>query len=54
VSKQAPAVLPMRAVLGTAPLPFPDLLLLPAYPVIVWDADEFTRYVVRKRSRRED
>jgi len=35
--------------LGTAPLPFSDLLLLPAYPVIVWGADEFMRYVLRKR-----
>ena len=54
MSKQAPAVLPMRAVLGAAPLPFPDLLLPPAHPVIVWDADEFTRYALRKRARRED
>jgi calcium-translocating P-type ATPase len=45
---------PMQALLGTAPLPASDLLLLPAYPVIVWGADEFMRYVLRKRARRED
>jgi calcium-translocating P-type ATPase len=43
---------PAQALLGTAPLPFSDLLLLPAYPVIVWGADEFMRYVLRKRVRR--
>lgn len=41
---------PMQALLGTAPLPVSDLLLLPAYPVIVWGADEFMRYVLRKRT----
>ena len=45
---------PMQALLGTAPLPASDLLLLLAYPVIVWGADEFMRYVLRKRARRED
>jgi calcium-translocating P-type ATPase len=45
---------PMQALLGTAPLPSSDLLLLLAYPVIVWGADEFMRYVLRKRARRED
>jgi magnesium-transporting ATPase (P-type) len=41
---------PMQALLGTAPLPPSDLLLLPAYPVIVWGADEFVRYLLRKRA----
>lgn len=41
---------PMQALLGTAPLPVSDLLLLPAFPVIVWGADEFMRYLLRKRS----
>ena len=45
---------PMQGLLGTAPLPASDLLLLLAYPVIVWGADEFMRYVLRKRARRED
>jgi hypothetical protein len=41
---------PMQALLGTAPLPVSDLLLL-AYPVIVWGAYEFMRCVLRKRAR---
>lgn len=41
---------PMQALLGTAPLPVSDLLLLPAYPVIVWGADEFMRYRLRRRT----
>ena len=41
---------PMQALLGTAPLPASDLLLLPVYPVIVWGADEFMRYLLRKRT----
>ena len=45
---------PMQALLGTAPLPASDLLLLLAYPVIVWGADEFMRYARRKRAGRED
>ncbi len=45
---------PAQALLGTAPLPVADLLLLPAYPVIVWGADEFMRYLLRKRARRAD
>ena len=44
---------PMQALLGTTPLPVSDLLLLLAYPVIVWGADEFMRYVLRKRAGRE-
>jgi calcium-translocating P-type ATPase len=39
---------PMQALLGTAPLPATDLLLLLAYPVIVWGADEFMRYLMRR------
>jgi calcium-translocating P-type ATPase len=45
---------PMQTLLGTAPLPVSDLPLLLSYPVIVWGADEFMRYVLRKRARRED
>jgi len=45
---------PMQALLGTAPLPVSDLLLLLTYPVIVWGADEFMRFVLRKRARHED
>ncbi|MCV7242160.1 cation-transporting P-type ATPase [Mycobacterium mantenii] len=41
---------PMQALLGTAPLPASDLLLLPAYPVIVWGTDEMMRYLLRKRA----
>ncbi|WP_082959311.1 cation-translocating P-type ATPase [Mycobacterium mantenii] len=41
---------PMQALLGTAPLPASDLLLLPAFPVIVWGADEIMRYLLRKRA----
>ncbi|HWT49055.1 MAG TPA: cation-transporting P-type ATPase, partial [Mycobacterium sp.] len=39
---------PAQALLGTAPLPVSDLLLLLPYPVIVWGADEFMRYVRRR------
>ena len=42
---------PMQSLLGTAPLPVSDLLLLLAYPVIVWGADEFMRYLLRRSSR---
>lgn len=41
---------PMQALLGTAPPPAADLLVLPAYPVIVWGADEFMRYLFRRRT----
>jgi magnesium-transporting ATPase (P-type) len=41
---------PAQALLGTAPLPASYLVLLVAYPVIVWGADEFMRYV-RRRSQ---
>jgi len=57
VSKEAPAFFvyapPMRAV-GAAPLPLPDLLLLLAYPVIIWSAVEFMRHLPGNRARRED
>ncbi len=43
---------PMQALLGTAPLPVSSLLPLLAYPVIVWAADEFRKYVVRLRPPR--
>jgi calcium-translocating P-type ATPase len=39
---------PLQSLLGTVPLPASDLLLLPAYPVIVWGADEILRYLLRK------
>jgi len=42
---------PMQALLGTAALPASDLLLLLTYPVIVWGADEFMRYLLRRSSR---
>jgi calcium-translocating P-type ATPase len=45
---------PMQSLLGTAPLPASDLLVLLAYPVIVWGADEFMRYVLRNRAHGED
>ena len=45
---------PMQGLLGTAPLPAVGLLLLLANPVIVWGADEFMRYLLRKRARHED
>ena len=44
----------LQALLGTAPLPVSDLLLLLTYPVIVWGADELMRFVLRKRARHED
>ena len=42
---------PTQALLGTSPLPVSDLLVLLAYPVIVWGADEFVRYVLEEASR---
>jgi calcium-translocating P-type ATPase len=41
---------PMQALLGTVPLPVTDLPLLLVYPVIVWGADEFMRYLLRKQA----
>jgi calcium-translocating P-type ATPase len=42
---------PLQSLLGTAALPLRDLVLLPAYPVIVWGADELRRWVVRRRTQ---
>jgi calcium-translocating P-type ATPase len=42
---------PMQALLGTAALPASYLLLLLPYPVVVWGADEFMRYLMRRRRR---
>jgi calcium-translocating P-type ATPase len=39
---------PMQALLGTAALPAPYLLLLMPYPLIVWGADELMRYLLRR------
>ena len=39
-----------RHLLGTAPLPANWLALTLTFPVIVWGADEFRRYVARRRS----
>jgi magnesium-transporting ATPase (P-type) len=39
---------PMQVLLGTAALPASDLLLLLPYPLIVWGADEFMRYLLRR------
>ncbi|MCO5995595.1 cation-translocating P-type ATPase [Actinoallomurus rhizosphaericola] len=38
--------------LGTAPLPTGDLLLLLPYPFIVWGADELRRHLVRRHAGR--
>ncbi|MBO0863682.1 MAG: cation-transporting P-type ATPase, partial [Mycobacterium sp.] len=43
---------PMQMLLGTAPLPPSDLLLLLPYPFIVWGADELLRYLLRRTDRR--
>jgi magnesium-transporting ATPase (P-type) len=45
---------PTQALLGTSPLPVSDLLVLLAYLVIVWGADEFVRYALWRRAGRED
>jgi len=42
---------PLQSLLGTAPPPARDLLLLLPYPLIVWGADELRRYLIRRRSR---
>lgn len=39
---------PLQSLLATAGLPLRDLALLPAYPVIVWGADELRRWVLRR------
>jgi magnesium-transporting ATPase (P-type) len=40
---------PLQSLLGTAALPASYLLLLPAYPLIVWGADELRKYLIRRR-----
>ena len=45
---------PTQALLGISPLPVSDLLVLLAYLVIGWGADEFVRYVLGRRAGRED
>ena len=42
---------PFQSLLGTAALPAGDLLFVAPFPFIVWGADEFRRWVVRRRSR---
>jgi calcium-translocating P-type ATPase len=42
---------PLQSVLGTAPLPAHDLVILLPYPLVVWGADELRRYLVRRRDR---
>ena len=42
---------PLQSLLGTAPPPTRDLLLLLPFPLIVWGADELRRYLIRRRSR---
>ena len=41
---------PLQSLLGTAALPVHDLVLLAAYPLIVWGADELRRFIVRRRA----
>jgi len=41
---------PLQSLLGTAALPVHDLVLLAAYPPIVWGADELRRFIVRRRA----
>jgi magnesium-transporting ATPase (P-type) len=40
---------PLQSLLGTAALSPHDLVILPAYPVIVWGADELRRWALRRR-----
>jgi hypothetical protein len=41
---------PLQAVFRTAPLPFWVILLLIPCPVLVWGADELSRWIARRRS----
>ncbi|WP_242660781.1 cation-translocating P-type ATPase, partial [Mycobacterium alsense] len=43
---------PAQSLLATAPLPPADLVVLLAYPLIVWGADESLRYLLRRRGGR--
>jgi calcium-translocating P-type ATPase len=45
---------PLQSLLGTAPPPAHALVLLIAYPVVVWGADELRRWVLRRRDGRRD
>jgi calcium-translocating P-type ATPase len=40
---------PFQDLLGTAPLPAADLLILLPFPFVVWGADELRRYLLRRR-----
>jgi calcium-translocating P-type ATPase len=42
---------PLQSLLGTAPPPTKDLLLLLPCPLIVWGADELRRYLLRRSAR---
>ena len=42
---------PLQSLLGTAPPPARDLLILLPFPFIVWGADELRRYLIRRRPR---
>jgi calcium-translocating P-type ATPase len=39
---------PLQSLLGTAALPVKYLAILPAYPLVVWGADEMRRWVLRR------
>jgi magnesium-transporting ATPase (P-type) len=39
---------PMQSLLGTAALPVKYLAILPAYPLVVWGADEMRRWALRR------
>ena len=41
---------PLQSLLGTAPPPARDFLLLLPFPFIVWGADELRRYLIRRRA----
>ena len=45
---------PMQSLLGTAPPPAHALVLLIAYPLVVWGADELRRWVLRRRDSTRD
>ena len=42
---------PLQAVFGTAALGPAQLLLIAPFPFVVWGADEFARWIVRRRAR---
>jgi magnesium-transporting ATPase (P-type) len=45
---------PAQGLLGTRPLTWPELLVLVAFPVIVWGADEVYRGLRRRRTPLEE